>query len=105
MKKALNLKEIPSAFFIASDPMAVGAYKAIQEKGYNIPNDISIVGFDDIPTAQYLSPSLTTVKVYTDFMGETALDVLMERIKDERLLSKKVVLPVKLIIRDSCKLL
>lgn len=103
MKKALNLKELPSAFFIASDPMAVGAYKAIQEEGYNIPRDISIVGFDDIPTAQYLSPSLTTVKVYTDFMGETAFDVLMERIKDERSLSKKVVLPVKLVIRDSCK--
>lgn len=103
MKEALKLKKIPTAFFIASDPMAIGAYKAIQEEGYNIPNDISIVGFDDIATAQYLSPSLTTVKVFTDFMGETALDVLMERIKGKRLLSKKIVLPVKLIIRDSCK--
>ena len=103
MKKALKLKEFPSAFFIASDPMAIGAYKAVQEEGYNIPRDISIVGFDDIPTAQYLSPSLTTVKVYTDFMGETALNVLMERVRDERTLSKKVVLPVNLVIRDSCK--
>ena len=103
MKEALKLKEIPSAFFIASDPMAIGAYKAIQEEGYNIPNDISIVGFDDIATAQYLSPSLTTVKVFTDYMGETALDTLMERIKETRELSKKIVLPVKLIIRDSCK--
>ena len=103
MKEALKLKKIPTAFFIASDPMAIGAYKAIQEEGYSIPNDISIVGFDDIATAQYLSPSLTTVKVFTDFMGETALDVLMERIKGKRLLSKKIVLPVKLIIRDSCK--
>ena len=83
--------------------MAIGAYKAIQEEGYTIPNDISIVGFDDIATAQYLTPSLTTVKVFTDYMGETALDTLMERIKDERELSKKIVLPVKLIIRDSCK--
>ena len=84
--------------------MAIGAYKAIQENGYKIPDDISIVGFDDIATAQYLSPSLTTVKVFTDFMGETALNTLIERIKDERSLSKKIVLPVKLIIRDSCKL-
>ena len=104
MSKALNLNNIPSAFFIASDPMAIGAYKAIQENGYKIPDDISIVGFDDIATAQYLSPSLTTVKVFTDFMGETALNTLIERIKDERSLSKKIVLPVKLIIRDSCKL-
>ena len=103
MKEALKLKKIPTAFFIASDPMAIGAYKAIQEEGYNIPNDISIVGFDDIATAQYLSPSLTTVKVFTDFMGETALEVLMERIIGERSLSKKIVLPVKLVIRDSCK--
>ena len=105
MKNALKLKNIPTAFFIASDPMAIGAYKAIQEEGYTIPNDISIVGFDDIATAQYLTPSLTTVKVFTDYMGETALDTLMERIKEERELSKKIVLPVKLIIRDSCKAL
>jgi LacI family transcriptional regulator len=104
MNKALKLTKVPSAFFIASDPMAIGAYKAIQENGYKIPEDISIVGFDDIATAQYLSPSLTTVKVFTDFMGETALDTLMERIKNDRVLSKKIVLPVKLIIRDSCTL-
>ena len=102
MKKALKLKEIPTAFFIASDPMAIGAYKAIAEEGYKIPEDISIIGFDDIITAQYLTPSLTTVKVFTDFMGDVAFDLLLEKIKEERNLSKKVVLPVKLIVRDSC---
>lgn len=102
MKKALKLKEIPTAFFIASDPMAIGAYKAIAEEGYKIPEDISIIGFDDIITAQYLTPSLTTVKVFTDFMGEVAFDLLLEKIKEERSLSKKIVLPVKLIVRDSC---
>ncbi|GAB6170227.1 LacI family DNA-binding transcriptional regulator [Clostridium carnis] len=102
MKEALKLNEIPSAFFIASDPMAIGAYKAIQEAGYSIPNDISIIGFDDIATAQYMTPSLTTIKVYTDYMGETALETLIERIKLDRKISKKIVLPVKLIIRDSC---
>ena len=102
MKKALKLKEIPTAFFIASDPMAIGAYKAIIEEGYKIPEDISIIGFDDIITAQYLTPSLTTIKVFTDFMGEVAFDLLLEKIKEERSLSKKIVLPVKLIIRDSC---
>lgn len=102
MKKALKLKEIPTAFFIASDPMAIGAYKAITEEGYKIPEDISIIGFDDIITAQYLTPSLTTIKVFTDFMGEVAFDLLLEKIKEERSLSKKIVLPVKLIVRDSC---
>ena len=102
MKEALKLKNRPSAFFIASDPMAIGAYKAINEEGYIIPEDISIIGFDDIATTQYLTPSLTTVKVYTEFMGKTALDTIMERLKEGRILSKKIVLPVKLIIRESC---
>lgn len=102
MKGMLSNKDIPTAVFIASDPMAIGAYKAIMEAGYSIPKDISIIGFDDIVTAKFLTPSLTTIKVYTDFMGETAVNTLIERIKDDREMSKKIVLPVKLIKRDSC---
>lgn len=103
MKDMLSNKDIPTAVFIASDPMAIGAYKAIMEEGYSIPNDISIIGFDDIVTAKFLTPALTTVKVYTDFMGETAVNTLIERINNNREISKKIVLPVKLIKRDSCK--
>ena len=73
------------------------------EGGYSVPKDFSIVGFDDISTAQFLTPALTTIKVFTDFMGETAVDTLIERIKNDRTMSKKIVLPVKLIVRDSCK--
>lgn len=102
MKGMLSNKDIPTAVFIASDPMAIGAYKAIMEAGYTIPKDISIIGFDDIVTAKFLTPALTTIKVYTDFMGETAVNTLIERIKDDREMSKKIVLPVKLIKRDSC---
>lgn len=102
MKKMLSNKDTPTAVFIASDPMAIGAYKAIIESGYSIPEDISIIGFDDIVTAKFLTPALTTIKVYTDFMGETAVNTLIERIKDNREMSKKIVLPVKLIKRDSC---
>ena len=103
MKKMLANKEIPTAVFIASDPMAIGAYKAIVEEGYSIPEDISIIGFDDIITAKFLTPALTTVKVYTDFMGESAVDILLERIKKNIKISRKIVLPVKLIERESCK--
>ncbi|MBY0754314.1 LacI family DNA-binding transcriptional regulator [Clostridium sardiniense] len=102
MKGMLSNKDIPTAVFIASDPMAIGAYKAIMEAGYSMPKDISIIGFDDIVTAKFLTPALTTIKVYTDFMGETAVNTLIERIKDDREMSKKIVLPVKLIKRDSC---
>lgn len=103
MREAMKLKNFPTAFYIASDPMAIGSYKALLESGYNIPQDVSIVGFDDICTAQFLTPSLTTTKVYTDFMGETAVYTLLERLKNGRTMSKKIVLPVKLIIRDSCR--
>ncbi len=103
MKKALKEKEVPTAFFVASDPMAIGAYKAIFEAGLKIPDDISIIGFDDIYTAQFLAPSLTTVRVYKDIMGEIAVETLLDRIKQKRDLGRKIVLPTKLIKRESCR--
>ncbi len=103
MKKMLENKNIPTAVFVASDPMAIGAYKAINEKGYFVPKDISIIGFDDIATAKFLTPSLTTIKVFVELMGETALNTILERLENSREISKKIVLPVKLIERESCK--
>ncbi|MBC2580754.1 LacI family DNA-binding transcriptional regulator [Clostridium sp. DJ247] len=102
MKETLSRKKPPMAFFIASDSMAIGAYKAVLEAGFNIPKDISIIGFNDIPTAKYMTPALSTVKVYTDFMGETAVDLILERLKSGRTINKKVMIPTKLIIRESC---
>lgn len=102
MHEALDRNPWPTAFFIASDPMAIGAYKAAAEKGLIIGKDVSIVGFDDIYTSQFLTPSLTTIKVYTDFMGETAVETLTERLKSERKISKKILIPTKLMIRESC---
>ncbi|MFZ5969854.1 MAG: LacI family DNA-binding transcriptional regulator [Bacillota bacterium] len=103
MKKAVSLENLPTAFFIASDTMATGALRALYESEMQVPKDISIVGFNDIATSKYLVPPLTTVKVHTEFMGETAVGLLMERIRNNREISKKVVIPCELIIRDSCK--
>lgn len=103
MKEALLKGKTQSAFFISSDSMAIGAYKAVIEAGLNIPGDISVVGFNDISTAKYMVPALSTIKVYTDFMGETAVDLLLERMKNGRTICKKVVIPTKLMIRESCK--
>lgn len=101
MKKALKSKKVPTAFFIASDPMAIGAYRALSEEGVRIPEDISIVGFDDIYTSQFLTPALTTVKVYTDFMGRVAVDTLKEGIKGQLEVCRKIVIPTKLVVRES----
>ena len=103
MKKAMERKDIPTAFFVASDPMAIGVYRALSEEGYKVPEDISIIGFDDIYTSQFLTPALTTVKVYTDFMGKIAVDTLKERIRYPLEVCRKIVVPTKLLVRESCR--
>ncbi|MDP4089627.1 MAG: LacI family DNA-binding transcriptional regulator [Bacillota bacterium] len=103
MREALLQGRKPSALFIASDSMAIGTYKAIMEAGLSLPGDISVIGFNDISTAQYMIPALSTVKVYKDFMGETAVDLILERLKNERAISKKIIVPTRLIIRESCR--
>lgn len=104
MKQALTKEKRPTAFFIASDPMAIGAYKAIAEVGLRVGEDISIVSFDDIQTAQFLVPALTSVKVHTEFMGETGVETLLEQLKSARSIHKKILIPTQLMIRDSAKL-
>jgi LacI family transcriptional regulator len=103
MKQALSLKKLPSAFFVASDSMAIGALRALHEEGIKVPDEVSIVGFNDIATSKFVQPPLTTVKVYTEFMGETAVELLVERLSTNRNISKKVIIPTKLIVRESSK--
>ena len=102
MKKALLDKNNITAYIMANDSMAIGAYKAISEAGLKIPEDISVVSYNDNTTAQFIVPALTTVKIHTEFMGETAVDLMIEKLKDERKIAKKIVIPTKLIKRDSC---
>lgn len=102
MKKILQNEEIPTALFIASDTMATGAIKAIGEANLSVPQDISIVGFNDIATSKYQVPPLTTVKVHTAFMGVTAVNLLLERIVENREICKKIIIPVQFIVRESC---
>lgn len=102
MKEALTKQKVPGAFFIQSDSMAMGAYKAISEAGLRIPRDISIISFNDISIAKYMSPPLSTIKIFTKLMGESAVDLFLERIKNGRDICKKVVIQTKLKIRESC---
>lgn len=100
MKKAISNNCLPTAFIIASDPMAIGAYRALEEAGISIPNEVSIVAFDDITIAQYMTPPLTTIKVYSNEMGKAAVRLLDEKLNG-REVSMKLVVPTKLIIRQS----
>lgn len=103
LKELYEEDHLPTALFVANDSMAVGCYKAAYELGIKIPEDISIIGFNDIPTAKYMIPPLTTVRLYMEFMGEYSVHMLEERILGERELCVKVTVPTKLYLRDSVK--
>ncbi len=103
MKKAVSKGAIPEVFFVASDSMAMGVIQALYESGLKVPGDVGIVSFNDIPTSKYLIPPLSTVRVHTEFMGATAVVLLLERIKEAREIPKKVIVPTDLIIRESYK--
>ncbi|WP_053984266.1 LacI family DNA-binding transcriptional regulator [Niameybacter massiliensis] len=96
-----NKEELPTCIFAASDTLAIGALRAIAEAGLSIPQDLQLIGCNDIPTSQYTSPALSTIKIYTELMGQTGVKLLLERINGERTESIKVVVPHKVIFRES----
>jgi LacI family transcriptional regulator len=99
----LSLKQPPTAIFASNDLSAFGAMDAARDRGLRIPEDISIVGFDDIPQASLTHPKLTTVRQPLDEMGRTAVRMLLARIEDPSQPPRRVTLPTQLIVRDSCK--
>ncbi|MFF2910411.1 LacI family DNA-binding transcriptional regulator [Paenibacillus sp. NPDC057934] len=101
MQEVIEKQNLPEAFLIGSDPMAIAAGRALKEAGLKVPKDIALVGIDDIEMASYANPPLTTVKIYTEQMGQSAVKMLLERIGG-REVPLKIVLPSKLMIRSSC---
>jgi LacI family transcriptional regulator len=92
----------PTAIFASSDLMALGAMEAARQQGLRVPDDVSIVGFDDIPAAARALPALTTVKQPLQDMGRRAVDLLLGQIMGQKLEALEVELPTELIIRASC---
>jgi DNA-binding LacI/PurR family transcriptional regulator len=105
MKYLLNLPSSPSAVFVANDNMALTAIKAIKEKGLKIPEDISIVGFDDIEAASQIDPPLTTVRQPLYKMGEEAAKLLFKLLNNKESKPQKIILDTELVVRESCKAL
>ncbi|PLR76866.1 LacI family transcriptional regulator [Bacillus sp. V3-13] len=102
MKQAISehTGNLPTAFFVGSDSMAIGCLRALHEENISIPDQVSIIGVNDISVSKYVYPPLSTVKVYTEMMGETAVDLLLERLA-ERQIAKKVFIATQLEIRGS----
>lgn len=92
----------PDAVFVANDHMAVGALCALQDAGMRVPDDLALVGFDDIPIARYLTPPLTTVRVDTFDLGERAVHLLVRQGQVRPARKHHEVLPTRLIVRRSC---
>ena len=96
---------LPTAIFAASDPIAIGTMRALYEHGYRIPEDVSVVGFDDISIASFSNPPLTTVHTPTEFMGEYAAHYITLLNQDTEMKYHtpiRLTLPCSLVIRDSC---
>jgi LacI family transcriptional regulator len=100
MKKLLP--EMPDAVFVASDTMALGALRAIREAGLRVPDDIAVVGFDDLPPALQADPPLTTVQHPIEQSGKLAVEMLITLLNEKDAPSRRTILPGKLIIRGSC---
>ncbi|HSP86814.1 MAG TPA: substrate-binding domain-containing protein, partial [Ignavibacteriaceae bacterium] len=103
-KSLLKLENPPSAIFTTSDLITLGTFEAIFEMKFNIPQDISIVAFDDIDFAPFLISPLTLIKQPREEMAETAVKFLIDDIKfKNKRERKKLILEPQLIIRDSVK--
>lgn len=102
MRELLRLTPCPTAVFAASDSMAIGALRAIHEAGLECPDDIAVVGFDDLPIASYANPPLTTVYQPIAQLGVTAVEMLLAGLDDPRQRLSQVRLPTHLVVRSSC---
>jgi len=103
MQSLLDSGESFSAVFVASDNVAMGAKAALGEVNLSIPEDISLIGFDDIPWAAYASPPLTTIRVPAQEMALKACLLLLDLVKGTESEKRDVILDVELVVRKSCR--
>ncbi|CEG28464.1 LacI family DNA-binding transcriptional regulator [Bacillus sp. B-jedd] len=102
MKQAIKElgDSLPTAFFAGNDLIAIGCLRALHEENIAVPDRVNIIGINDISVSKYIFPPLSTVKVHTELMGETALDTLLERIAGRKI-AKKIFIDTELVIRNS----
>jgi LacI family transcriptional regulator len=94
---------LPTAIFADNDIIAFGAMKAIKEHGLKIPDDISIIGFDDLPYCEIIEPPLTTIKVFKHSLGRLAVDRLLDRMKNQVSEVVRIEVATALVTRQSVK--
>jgi LacI family transcriptional regulator len=101
MKELLKLAKAPTAVVCSNDWTAIGALHAIHAAGLRVPEDVSLVGFDDIPLTSYTNPALTTVRMSASDVGSTAFQALFSLIGENHLEGDVYQVPTRLVIRQS----
>lgn len=102
MKQLLQEGKTPTAVFAASDHIAIGAIKAIHESGLKIPDDISVIGFDDVDLCDFITPALTTMHAPAYEMGQYGVNFLFAASNMINATPIKVKMPCRLVKRESC---
>lgn len=96
-------KKMPTAFFVSTDTISTGVLKALDENNIKVPDDISIIGFNDLIACQYTIPPLSTIRVNIEHLASVSVELIIENISKARGYCKKIVIPTELIIRKSTK--
>jgi LacI family transcriptional regulator len=104
-RSLLALDVPPTAIFASNDMSATAVYQAAQELGVRIPEELSVVGFDNLRESVYLNPPLTTVDQFLTDMGTVAVEMIVNLIKGEILENNPHKIQTQLVVRDSCRLL
>ncbi|MXJ80749.1 transcriptional regulator EbgR [Klebsiella michiganensis] len=102
-KTMLAKPDFPTALFVASDSIAIGVLRAIHERGLSIPEDISLISVNDIPTARFTFPPLSTVRIHSEMMGSQGVNLLVEKARDGRALPLNVFVPSVLKLRGTTR--
>lgn len=92
---------VPTAFFCANDEMAIGVLLALSQRGYKVPGDFSIIGFDDIQFSSCTMPPLTTIRQPRRLIGERAMETMLDMVEGRAPQAERSVLPIELVIRSS----
>lgn len=96
-------KGCPSALFVASDSIAIGVLRAFHEQDISIPEQVELISVNDIPTAKFTSPPLTTVRIHSELMGSQGVNLLVEQLRDERRSPLYVLVPSQLVLRGTTR--
>jgi DNA-binding LacI/PurR family transcriptional regulator len=102
MARLLDLQEPPTAVFVSSDRMALGAMRAAADRGFHIPEDVAIVGYDDLFIGEFLTPRLTTVRAPIDAISSRATEMLIAAVRGQHVDPRQVIFPTELVVRQSC---